>query len=133
MTHPEETVRRQGRLMASPSEWAEWVEKWRGSGLSQREFCRRQGLALATFNRKALALVGKSGRCGVPSELSGAPPHWLEVRMSGLRSGRVGESSGPLGEDFEVLLDGRWRVRLGPQFDAEGLRRLIGVLESFPC
>lgn len=129
MTHPEEVVRPKGRLVASPSEWAEWVEKWRGSGLSQREFCRRQGLALATFNRKAVALVGKSGRSGVPAKPNEEPPRWLEVRMSGPR---VGESSGSLGEGFEVF-DGRWRVRLGPQFDAEGLRRLIGVLESLPC
>jgi len=133
MTHPGEVVGRKVRLMASPSEWAEWVEQWRGSGLSQRAFCRRQGLALATFNRKAVALVGKSVRSGVASEPSEEPPHWLEVRMSGLRGGRVGESSGSLGEGFEVALDGRWRVRLGPQFDAEGLRRLIGVLESFAC
>ena len=65
---PEETVRRARRLVASSSEWAEWVEEWRGSGLSQREFCRRQGLALATFNRKAVSLVGKSGQSGVPAE-----------------------------------------------------------------
>ena len=133
MTHPGEVVRPKGRLKASPSEWAERVEQWRGSGLSQSEFCRRQGLALATFNRKASAVVGKSMRSGVASEPSEEPPQWLEVRMSGLRTGRVGESSGSLGEGFEVLLDGRWRVRLGPQFDAEGLRRLFGVLESFPC
>lgn len=132
MTHPEEVVRAKGRLLASPSQWAEWVEQWRGSGLSQRAFCRREGLALATFNRKAVALVGKSVRSDVASEPSEEPPPWLEVRMSGLRAGRVDESLGSLGEGFEVF-DGRWRVRLGPQFDAEGLRRLIGVLESLPC
>jgi hypothetical protein len=133
MTHPEEVVRPKGRLKASPSEWAERVEQWRVSGLSQSEFCRCQGLALATFNRKVAALAGKSVRSGVAAEPSEEPPQWLEVRMSGQRPGRVGESSGSLGEGFEVSLDGGWRVRLGPQFDAEGLRRLIGVLESFPC
>lgn len=133
MTHPEEAVRPKGRLKVSPSEWAERVEQWRVSGLSQSEFCRRQGLALTTFNRRAAALVGEPVRSGVASEPSEEPPHWLEVRMSGLRSGRVGESPGSLGEGFEVLLDGGWRVRLGPQFDAEGLRRLLGVLGSFPC
>jgi hypothetical protein len=133
MTHPEEVVRPKGQLKASPSEWAERVEQWRGSGLSQSEFCRRQGLAVSTFNRRAVALVGKSVRSGVASEPSEEPPHWLEVRMSGLRAGRAGESPGSLGEGFEVLLEGGWRVRLGPQFDAEGLRRLIGVLGSFAC
>jgi hypothetical protein len=133
MTHPEEVIRPKGRLKASPSEWAERVEQWRSSGLSQSEFCRREGLALTTFNRKAAALVGEPVGSGVAAEPREEPPHWLEVRMSGQRSGRVGESSGSLGEGFEVALDGGWRVRLGPQFDAEGLRRLLGVLESLPC
>jgi hypothetical protein len=133
MTHPEEVVHPKGRSKASPSEWAERVEQWRVSGLSQSEFCRGQGLAPSTFNRKAAALVGKSVRSGAASEPSEEPPHWLEVRMSGSRAGRVGEPPGSLGEGFEVLLDGGWRVRLGPQFDAEGLRRLIGVLGSLSC
>ena len=133
MPHPEEVVRPKGRSKASPSEWGERVEQWRGSGLSQSEFCRRQGLALTTFNRKAAALVGDPVRSGVTAEPREEPPHWLEVRMGGRRPGGVGESSGSLGEGFEVAFDGRWRVRLGPQFDAEGLRRLIGVLESFRC
>ena len=131
MTHPEEVVRPKGYSKVSASEWAKRVEQWQASGLSQSEFCRRHGLAMSTFNRKAAALVGKSVRSGVASEPSEEPPHWLEVRMSGPRG--VGESSGSLGEGFEVALDGGWRVRLGPQFDAEGLRRLIGVLGSLPC
>ena len=133
MTHPEEVVRPKGYSKVSASEWAERVEQWQSSGLSQSEFCRRQGLAMSTFNRKAAALVGKSVRSGAASEPSEEPPHWLEVRLSGLRGGRVGESAGSLGEGFEVTLDGGWRVRLGPQFDAEGLRRLIGVLGSLSC
>ena len=133
MTHPEEVVRPKGRAKSSPSEWAERVEQWRSSGLSQSEFCRREGLAPSTFNRKAAALVGEPVRAGVAAEPSEEPPHWLEVRMSSQRPGGVGESSGSLGEGFEVALDGGWRVRLGPQFDADGLRRLIGVLESLPC
>jgi hypothetical protein len=133
MTHPEEVVRPKGYSKASPSEWAERVEQWRSSGLSQSEFCRREGLASSTFNRKAVALVGKSVRSGAAAEPSEEPPHWLEVRMSGQRPGGVGESAASLGEGFEVALDGGWRVRLGPQFDADGLRRLLGVLESLPC
>lgn len=131
MTHPEEVVCPKGYSKVSASEWAERVEQWQASGLSQSEFCRRHGLAMSTFNRKAAALLGKSVQSGVASEPSEEPPHWLEVRMSGLRG--VGESSASLGEGFEVALDGGWRVRLGPQFDAEGLRRLLGVLEGLSC
>jgi len=37
------------------------------------------------------------------------------------------------GAEFEVVVRGGRRVRLGRQFDAEGLRRLVAVLESLPC
>ena len=132
MAHPEEAVV-PGRRLVSPSEWSEWIEQWRGSGLSQREFCRRHGLAMATFNRKAVALLGRSCRCGQVARPETESPRWLEVRMSGSGVGRTGELEEVAGGGFEVVVQGRWRVRLGPEFDAEGLRRLLGVLESAAC
>ena len=133
MTHPEESVRPGRRLVVSPSEWSEWIEQWRGSGLSQREFCRRHGLAMATFNRKAVALLGRSCRCSQVARPETESPGWLEVRMSASGVGRIGELEEVAGGGFEVVVQGRWRVRLGPQFDAEGLRRLLEVLESAAC
>lgn len=133
MAHPEESVGPGRRLAVSPSEWSEWIEQWRSSGLSQREFCRRHGLAMATFNRKAVALLGRSCRCGQVVRPETESPRWLEVRMSGSGVGKTGELEEVAGDGFEVVVQGRWRVRLGPQFDAEGLRRLLGVLESPSC
>ena len=133
MTHPEESVRAGRRSVVSPSEWSERIEQWRGSGLSQREFCRRHGLAMATFNRKAVALLGRSCRCGQVARAETESPRWLEVRRSGSGVGRTGELEEVAGGGFELVVQGRWRVRLGPQFDAEGLRRLLGVLESPSC
>jgi hypothetical protein len=133
MTHPAEAVRPEERLVVSPSEWSEWIEQWRGSGLSQREFCRRHGLAMATFNRKVVALLGRSCRCGQVTRPETESPRWLEVRMSASGVGRTGELEEVSGGGFELVVQGRWRVRLGPQFDAEGLRRLLGVLESPAC
>lgn len=134
MTHSEGVlVEERRRRVLAPSEWAEWVERWRCSGLSRRSFCRHHGLALATFCRKVkAALGGESSRreISLPSVESGG---WLEVRLSS--SGAPGgvESEESLGSGFEVVLGGRRRVRLGPQFDAAGLCRLITVLESLPC
>jgi hypothetical protein len=37
------------------------------------------------------------------------------------------------GGGFEIVLPRGWSVRLGPRFEAESLRRLLGVLEERPC
>ena len=129
MPDPGEVVEASGRsLRVSTPEWQERVESWQRSGLSQREFCRLHGYALATFNRKASRLLGKSSEAAVAP--AGEAPQWLEVRMSGRRLETPGRAEGLLGEGFEVVLARGCRVRLGPHFDAEGLRRLLSVLES---
>lgn len=130
MPDPGEVVEA-SRPSVSPREWQERVESWQRSGLSQREFCRCHGYALATFNRKAARLLGQPSEVAAP--LAGEAPRWLEVRMSGSRLESSGRGEGLLGEGFEVVLAGGCRVRLGPHFDAEGLRRLLSVLESLSC
>jgi len=134
MAHSEGAVETEPRREGlRPREWSEWVERWRGSGLSQREFCRRHGLSLATFNRRVKALlIGSGPSCAGPAS-SVAAGGWLEVRLSPPSLPRGVESEESLGTLFEVVLGGGRRVRLGPQFDAEGLRRLLTVLESLPC
>jgi hypothetical protein len=134
MKHPEEVVAEAVRSVpvAQQSDWPEWVERWRSSGLSQREFCRRHGLAMATFNRRVKALLGESVPSCRASQPSVEAAGWLEVRLSPSGVRRMDESES-LGEGFEVVLASRRRVRLGPQFDAEGLRRLLVVLEGLPC
>jgi len=118
-------------LRVSPTEWQERVESWQRSGLSQRAFCRLHGYALATFNRKASRLLGQSTEAMAAS--AGEAPRWLEVRMSGSHLESSGKAEGLLGEGFEVVLARGCRVRLGPQFDAQGLRRLLSVLETLSC
>jgi hypothetical protein len=134
MTHSAEVIK-QSRRSAPQSleQWRAHVESWQHSGLTQREFCLRHGFARSTFNRQ-VGLVGKAQKTEAQlAQASSAGPSWLEVRLSAARVERVGESGEWLGEGFEVVLGGRRRVRLGPQFDATGLRRLIEVLEGLPC
>lgn len=131
MPDPGEVVEARRRsLTVSVPEWQERVASWQQSGLSQRAFCRLHGYALATFNRKAVGLLGKSPKAAVAP--AGEAPRWLEVRMSGSRLESPGRAE-LLVEGFEVVLAGGCRVRLGPHFDAAGLRRLLSVLESLSC
>jgi hypothetical protein len=130
MMHPDEVIE-ESRPSGPNSlpQWRERVESWQRSGLSQREFCLRHGFSPSTFSRQVRRL-GKSSEAETPLvQPSGEAPGWLEVRMS--PSGL--ERACQLGEGFELVLAERWRVRLGPHFDAAGLRRLIGVLEGPSC
>jgi hypothetical protein len=43
---------RRSRHRCTDAEWAEIFRRFKSSGLSQREFCRREGLALSTFQRR---------------------------------------------------------------------------------
>lgn len=58
--------------------WAEKVEAWRSSGLSRREFCRREGVSAATFIRWANRLTGESK----PDQAPSVPAAFVPVRIS---------------------------------------------------
>lgn len=42
---------RRHRQRRTEAEWAEILGRFKASGLGRREFCRREGLALSTFQR----------------------------------------------------------------------------------
>ena len=88
------------------------VAEYGASGLSQVEFCRKQGLSLATLTRYRKRRV----------EGSPAPGgRWLAVEVSGAGSAR---ESG-----LAVALPGGRRIEVGCGFDAHTLAQLLGVLE----
>lgn len=51
---------RQGQQRRSASEWSELVERQAVSGLSQRDFCEAEGIALSTFTYWKRKLAGIS-------------------------------------------------------------------------
>jgi transposase-like protein len=88
------------------------VAEYEASGVSQVEFCRKQGLSLATLARYRKRHVQGSpvpGSCWLAVEVSGAGP----ARESGLA----------------VALPGGRRIEIGRGFDARTLAQLLGVLE----
>jgi hypothetical protein len=50
-----------------------------------------------------------------------------------LGEGCPGREMWPAASGFEIVLSQGWSVRMGPQFEAEPLRRLLSVLEERSC
>lgn len=111
--------------------WVEILKAWQASGLSQAEYCRREGLSASTLSRWRRRLQAQQSSqqgAGMTSYLVQGKPGWIEVSPSVDRGGE-GSSRSP----FEVVVRGDRRIRLDSYFDAEGLRRLVSLLESLPC
>jgi hypothetical protein len=114
--------------------WRDRIEAWAGSGQSQQQFCQVHGIAGSSFSRwkvelkrrdeKAEAAVAARGM-QTPETMS-----WTEVHLPAQRST---VASVPGSGGFEVMLPWGWSVRLGPEFEAESLRRLLSVLEERSC
>ena len=117
---------------ATVPRWVEVVRAWQESGLSQSEYCRREGMYESTLSRWRQRWQDQQARRqrAEPAALSLREPGpcWIEVaRPEGLEGG--GLTAGR----FEVVVRGGRMIRLDPYFDALGLRRLVEVLESLPC
>jgi hypothetical protein len=128
-----------GTVSAWEQRWRARMEAWRSSGQSQSEFCRSHGIAIGSFShwkgelarreqrRAAVAAAGSSTQGGAEA---GESLGWREVGWPA-PGAPIGLSSRSC--DLELLLPRGWSIRLGPQFEAEALRRLLGVLEGLPC
>ena len=106
------------RRRRSPAQVEQLVAEYEASGLSRVEFCRKQGLSLAT-----LARYRKRQAQGSPV----AGNRWLAVEVSADRAALGGGASSGLA----VALRGGRRIEVGCGFDARTLAQLLGVLERF--
>src|ERR1700730_7569029 len=97
-------------------QWRRWINDWRASGLSVRDFCARHGLATASFYNWRRALERR-----VAEEPAFVPVQVVADAVPAQASALEG-----------VLVDGR-AVRVAPGFDAATLRQLLAVLEGRPC
>ena len=121
--------------------WRERVDAWRRSGQKQVEYCRDHGIPESSLSRWKRELArrdqartlgaqrregaGVSGSAGVSS---GEELGWKQVAWP-----PAGAVAGEGGSGLEVVLPNGWSIRLGPRFEAEALKRLLGVLGSVPC
>lgn len=111
--------------------WREHVVAQAGSGLSAASYCREYGLRRRSFYRWRAVFRVEEAACtasGPGDGLAGAsvPPVFAELRLAA--GAGLAAASG-----VEVVLPGERRLRLGPGFNEDTLRRAVSVLESLSC
>jgi hypothetical protein len=92
--------------------WSRQVAGWRASGLTQAEYARRHGITEGSLARW-------SGR--LRSEVEGRDL----VEIKGPAHGETG-----LSRPIELVVEGRYLLRLWPGTDSEHLRKILSVLEQ---
>jgi hypothetical protein len=112
----EQAVTVEGRRRRSHAEVERLVANYEASGLGRVEFCRKHRLSLSTLARYRRRRV----QAGVAPK-SG----WLTVEVSGSDAALETGGSG-----LALALPSGRRIEIGRGFDAETLRRLLGVLEQ---
>ena len=104
------------------------VEDQAASGLSVQDYCFAHGLNTRSFCRwRQYLSAAPRGSVREPAE-SRAPalPAFAEVVVTSLEVP-------PAVAEVEVVLRCGHRLRVGPDFHEESLRRLVALLESLPC
>ena len=97
--------------------WSRHVGGWRSSGLSQAEYCRRHGIVAGSLARWSSKL----------KEESGVGKQLVEVDRSGTGQGLRAEGSA---RAIELVVEGRYLLRLWPGTDGGHLRQVLSVLED---
>lgn len=108
----EQAVGRRSRRTAVEVEQV--VKALEDSGLNRSQFCRREGLALATLNQYLKRVRGEA-RSGLVA---------VELRDAQVGNGGAG------GSGLVIVLPGGLRIEVRPAFDEGTLQRLVQVLET---
>lgn len=99
--------------------WRRTIAQQLRSGLSQSAFCRRKGLSAGTLAWWKQELKRRDQRRRLPRK-----PTFVPVRVV---------ANTPPVCVYEIELRNRRRVRVGPGFDVDALRRLVAALEEPAC
>lgn len=124
------------------SYWRHEIEACSASGLSQVEFCRRQGLSLAALrwwkwklkhSEPAMETMGSTVR-PARAEVRSQPPRFLPVHVvpSSEPVARDVEPAQPRGF-YELELRGGHQLRVPADFEPAVLHRLILTVEASTC
>ena len=110
--------------------WEGCVSRWHKSGLSVREFCRREALSEPLFYswRRELARrdVSDSPAARPPRQRMSQAAGFVPVEIVAAR--QVGQRGA-----IEIVLPDSRRVRVRPGFDPATLEAVLEILERRPC
>jgi hypothetical protein len=101
------------RTRRSRTEIAELMAAYRQSGQKQREFCQQRGIGLSTLQN----YLRRERSNGQPKQ------RLLEVEV-------VPKATAGASQALEILAPNGYRVMVVARFEAEGLSRLLQVLEQ---
>jgi hypothetical protein len=93
--------------------WREQVAAWKGSGLSQLQFCKERGLSRYGFGKWKVRIEGAGPRGGARL-----------VQLGGARVGATAASR------IRLTLGGRYALEIPEGFDGPTLGRVLEVLEG---
>jgi hypothetical protein len=100
--------------------WKKHISCWRKSGLTQRQYCLRQGIAISTFSY----WIRKFGKA---AENPGSTRFYpLSVKGNSTSSSRKGLHTGIR----LSLCNDKFKIDLEKEFSETTLRRLIATLET---
>jgi hypothetical protein len=132
------------RRTAPHVDWDGLFRRWRGSGLTQAEFCSRHRIPIHSFryrlyrsDARTAALVADRPAASTrpaPSPDGERTTDFLPVRVVDVVRPQE-DSSAPAspGRPVEVILDGGRRIAVPPGFDADTLLRVVAILEHRRC
>jgi hypothetical protein len=125
-------ARRGGKRLdpAREKSWRRTIRQQQRSGLSIRDFCRREGLKDWTFRwwRQELARRDREPSMAPPVERSEAAPAFLPVRVVDLEA--VAPRPAP---PIEIVLPEGSIVRVPCGFDPRTLGDVLAALGGRPC
>lgn len=125
-------------------QWAERMAAWRRSGLTQAEFCRRQGLDQGTFSAWKYRLqreeIANRSAHGQRRSKSTDVSRSASRRIKATSASRSTPPANPFVEmswpapatarGYEVVLARQRVIRLPPDFDPAAVSRLIAAVEA---
>jgi hypothetical protein len=100
--------------------WRQMLGRWRKSGLAAHAFCRQHGLSVANLYAWRRTLAARDAETVTFAPVRVLPEESLS-------------NSPPAGSAaFELVLANQRVLRIGCDFDAATLQRLLRVLEALP-
>ena len=115
--------------------WAGVIRDWRASGTSQKEFCRRRGIADRALNNwlyKSPYRERMARLLAIPAQgdADTKTPRFVPLSVIDTTPATRPHAGPPA---IEIVLESGPRVAVSPGFDRETLRQVVAVLEGRPC